>query len=564
MISYIIRRLHSGDVMKKIVIEITNEALSFKYRTNKPVPDNLLNTNVISNNELVFSTDYINDNNKIVGLFINDIAKEKGIKTIIISQNEIAEILMPLLKRIDTIESLYFKEDTNFSYSLCESLASSKSIKEISCYTIPTFMIEILDKKGIKVTSRSEVLFTSEFMQENNLTSYSKIYYKSNIRIGNILKNDDIEDINSFLSINKYLRTIHMEKGNIPDIEKICELLHANRRKNINIEIHDDINDIDVVDKLKAINKKYKSKYKVKLSLVYSKDYLEKNYLKQVIFTTLKLCSLIIFLIIGAIFSYILYDNHQSELKVNAIKDEIAELIDEENVNEQEDNGNESTPENQESTSSDNSNQIKEPVVKKTYKKLLGKNSDTVGWLIVPGTKIDYPVLKGTDNSYYLERDFNRDRDSNGWIFMDYRNDEQDLDSNTIIYGHNRYYSGVMFGTLNNVTKKKWQNNEANHYITFNTMYKSMKWKVFSIYSIDVTSDYLYINFENDENYQNFIDLIKSRSNYQFNTEVTTNDKILTLSTCLDNDKRLVVHAVLVTSDENSEDANKIQSYIGN
>ena len=146
---------------------------------------------------------------------------------------------------------------------------------------------------------------------------------------------------------------------------------------------------------------------------------------------------------------------------------------------------------------------------------------------------------------------------------MDYRNGDQELDSNTIIYGHNRYYSGVMFGTLNNVTKKRWLNNESNHYITFNTMYQSMTWKVFSIYSIDVTSDYLYINFENDETYQNFINLIKGRSNYQFNTEVTTKDKILTLSTCLDNDKRLVVHAVLINSNENAEDANKIQSYVG-
>ena len=556
MVLYIIGRINSGDSMRKIVIEITNESLNIKYRTNQPIPDNLVNTNVINNNELVFSTDYINDNNKIVGLFINDIAKDKDIKTINISQNEIAEIIIPLLKRIDNIEKIYLKEETNFSYSLCESLANNKSIKEINCYTIPTFMMEILDKKGIKVISRSEVLFTSEFMQENNLTSYSKIYYKSSIRISNILKNDDIEDINSFLSINKYLRTIHLEKGNIPDIEKICELLYANRRKNINIEIHDDINDIDVVDKLKALNKKYKSKYKVKLSLVYSKDYLEKNYLKQVIFTTLKLCSIIIFLIIGAIFSYILYDNYQSELKVKAITDEIAELL-VEDVEQTPGDKKEETP----AEETQNTQPEEDPVV--SYQKLLGKNSDTVGWLIVPGTKIDYPVLKGTDNSYYLQRNFNRAKDSNGWIFMDYRNGDQELDSNTIIYGHNRYYSGVMFGTLNNVTKKRWLNNESNHYITFNTMYQSMTWKVFSIYSIDVTSDYLYINFENDETYQNFINLIKGRSNYQFNTEVTTKDKILTLSTCLDNDKRLVVHAVLINSNENAEDANKIQSYVG-
>ena len=538
--------------MKKIVIEISDNALSFKYRTNKPVPDNLLNTNVISNNELVFSVDYINANGKIVGMFINDLAEDKGINTAVISLNEIAELIIPLLKKVEAIQSVCLNDDATLSYSLCEAIVESRHIKQVSCYAIPTFMIEILDKKNVEVVSRSEILFTSLFMQENNLTSFSKIYYKSSIRISEILKNDDIEDLNSFLSINKYLRTIHLEKGYIPDIEKVCSMLSSNRRKNINIEIHEDINDIDTVYKLKKINKKYKSKYKIKLSLIYSKDYLEKNYLKQIIFTTLKACSIIIFLIIGSIFGYIIFNNYQSELKVNDIKDEIIKVMDEEPVKEI-------------APVLKNAPEQEQPVVQQeqaSYKKLLGKNSDTVGWLTVLGTKIDYPIVKGADNSYYLSRNFNREKDYNGWVFMDYRNDEQNLDSNTIIYGHNRYYSGVMFGTLNNVTKKKWLNNADNQYITFNTLYKSMTWKVFSIYSIDVTSDYLYINFENDESFQNFINLIKGRSNYQFDANVTVNDKILTLSTCLDNDKRLVVHAVLINSNENSEDANKIQSYI--
>ena len=542
----------NSKAMKKIVIEISDNALSFKYRTNKPVPDNLLNTNVISNNELVFSVDYINANGKIVGMFINDLAEDKGINTAVISLNEIAELIIPLLKKVEAIQSVCLNDDATLPYSLCEAIIESRHIKQVSCYAIPTFMIEILDKKNVEVVSRSEILFTSLFMQENNLTSFSKIYYKSSIRISEILKNDDIEDLNSFLSINKYLRTIHLEKGYIPDIEKVCSMLSSNRRKNINIEIHEDINDIDTVYKLKKINKKYKSKYKIKLSLIYSKDYLEKNYLKQIIFTTLKACSIIIFLIIGSIFGYIIFNNYQSELKVNDIKDEIIKVMDEEPVKEI-------------APVLKNAPEQEQPVVQQeqaSYKKLLGKNSDTVGWLTVLGTKIDYPIVKGADNSYYLSRNFNREKDYNGWVFMDYRNDEQNLDSNTIIYGHNRYYSGVMFGTLNNVTKKKWLNNADNQYITFNTLYKSMTCKVFSIYSIDVTSDYLYINFENDESFQNFINLIKGRSNYQFDANVTVNDKILTLSTCLDNDKRLVVHAVLINSNENSEDANKIQSYI--
>ena len=65
--------------MKKITIQIQDKSLIFKYRTNKPVPTNLLNTNVISNNELIFSDEYIKENTKLVGLFLSDLAKMREI-----------------------------------------------------------------------------------------------------------------------------------------------------------------------------------------------------------------------------------------------------------------------------------------------------------------------------------------------------------------------------------------------------------------------------------------------------------------------------------------------------
>lgn len=524
--------------MKKIAIEIKEDTLFFKYRTNKPVPVDLLNTNVISNNELVFSDDYIVKNAKIVSLFINDLAIDRNIKNIAISNNEMALDIINLLKGIKEVSCLDLKEDTTLSYSLYEKIIGLSNIKKINCYAIPTYLIELLDKAGIIVESRSEVLFTSSFMQENNLFSFSKIYYKSSVRISNDLSNDDIEDFETFIKINKYLRTIHLEKCNIKDIETICEILANERRKNINIQIHDNINDLDVIEKLRNLNKKYRKKRKIKLSLIYSKDYLEQNYLKQIIFTTLKVCSLIIFAIVGSIFGYIFYNNYQSEKKVDNIKEQITEVLGQ-------------VPEEQ--PVEDNQTPVEEPVQEtvkadpliENYQKLLELNSDTVGWLTVKGTKIDYPVVKSTDNSYYLKRNFNREKDYNGWVFMDYRNDAKNLDSNTIIYAHNRYYSGVMFGTLNNVTKNNWHKNPDNLYITFNSMYETMTWKVFSIYNIEVTSDYLYTNFNTSEEYQNFINLLKGRSLFEFDTEVTAQDKILTLSTCLDNNRRLVVHAVL-------------------
>lgn len=527
--------------MKKIAIEIKDDTLFFKYRTNKPVPVNLLNTNVISDNELVFSDEYIVKNAKIVGLFINDLATDKNIKNITISNNEMALIIIDLLKGVKEVSCLELKEDTTLSYSLYEKISKLSNIKKINCYAIPTYLIELLDKAGILVESRSEILFTSTFMQENNLVSFSKIYYKSNVRFSNDLSDDDIEDFKTFININKYLKTIHLEKCNIKDIETICEMLVDERRKNINIQIHDNINDLDIIEKLRNLNKKYKKKRKIKLTLVYSKEYLEQNYLKQIIFTTLKVCSLIIFAIVGSIFGYIFYNNYQSEKKVDNIKDQITEVLD---------TTSEEKPSNNDSPSEEN--EAVDPLIE-NYQKLLTINSDTVGWLTVKGTKIDYPVVKTSDNSYYLKRNFNREKDYNGWVFMDYRNNAKSLDSNTIIYAHNRYYSGVMFGTLNNVTKNNWRNNPDNLYITFNSMYEQMTWKVFSIYNIEVTSDYLYTNFNTNEEYQKFINLIKDRSNFKFDTEVTTQDKILTLSTCLDNNRRLVVHAVLQKDTKNQE-----------
>lgn len=527
--------------MKKIAIEIKDDTLFFKYRTNKPVPVNLLNTNVISDNELVFSDEYIVKNAKIVGLFINDLATDKNIKNITISNNEMALIIIDLLKGVKEVSCLELKEDTTLSYSLYEKISKLSNIKKINCYAIPTYLIELLDKAGILVESRSEILFTSTFMQENNLVSFSKIYYKSNVRFSNDFYDDDIEDFKTFIKINKYLKTIHLEKCNIKDIETICEMLVDERRKNINIQIHDNINDLDIIEKLRNLNKKYKKKRKIKLTLVYSKEYLEQNYLKQIIFTTLKVCSLIIFAIVGSIFGYIFYNNYQSEKKVDNIKDQITEVLD---------TTSEEEPSNNNSSSEEN--EAVDPLIE-NYQKLLTINSDTVGWLTVKGTKIDYPVVKTSDNSYYLKRNFNREKDYNGWVFMDYRNNAKSLDSNTIIYAHNRYYSGVMFGTLNNVTKNNWRNNPDNLYITFNSMYEQMTWKVFSIYNIEVTSDYLYTNFNTNEEYQKFINLIKDRSNFKFDTEVTTQDKILTLSTCLDNNRRLVVHAVLQKETKNQE-----------
>lgn len=184
------------------------------------------------------------------------------------------------------------------------------------------------------------------------------------------------------------------------------------------------------------------------------------------------------------------------------------------------------------------------------FTKLLKENSDTAGWLYVNNTNINYPFVQGKDNTYYLNHAFDRNRSAVGWLFADYRSDLKSFKKNTVIYGHGRV-DQVMFGSLENVLKKSWYNNTDNHIIKLSTPTQNTLWQVFSVYTIEAESYYLTHNFENDESYDKFLRIIESRSKYDFGAELDVNDKILTLSTCLNyNGERIVLHAKLVKSQD--------------
>ena len=174
------------------------------------------------------------------------------------------------------------------------------------------------------------------------------------------------------------------------------------------------------------------------------------------------------------------------------------------------------------------------------------QNPDTIAYIKVNNTKIDYVVVKGTDNSYYLTHNFNKEYNIAGWIFGDYRNRFNGTDKNLIIYGHNTK-DGSMFGTLIDVLDSKWQSNKDNLEITLVTEQGQYKYQVFSTYPIVPEDYYLTTAFSSDEEYLNFLNELKSRSNNNYNVELTANDKILTLSSCIgEGEKRVVLHAKLI------------------
>lgn len=184
------------------------------------------------------------------------------------------------------------------------------------------------------------------------------------------------------------------------------------------------------------------------------------------------------------------------------------------------------------------------------FKELLQKNKETVGWIKVNNTNVNYSVVQHNDNEYYLKHDFNKNYNINGWIYGDYRADFQYFGTNTIIYAHNMT-NRTMFGSLVWCLKDSWYKNEENHYIKLSTPYSNTVWEIFSIYTIVPEVYYLKTYFASDEEHQEFLNKLKKRSIYNFNKDnLTTDDKILTLSTCTDDGtKRIVIHAKMIKAE---------------
>lgn len=514
--------------MRKILITIKNNSLifTFNYKLDEEIKD-LVNTNIISDNKLIFSDEYIKDNSHIVGLFIKELILDQKIKKLIITNLEIITIFKNCFKDIDSLNTLYISDENNFTYAAYEIITKLTKFKKISCYSIPTYMIDLFDKNNIEVESRAEILYTSNFMEENNLTSYSKIYYKTSLKIAPPLTEQDYNDFDAFCKINRYLRTINFNACSIDGINSISKILIQNRIK-ARIIINDNITSKEIIEKLKKLKKVLKLRH-IDLELKYTKEYVSRNYMKQLVTTTMFLCAFIIFLIASGSTVYVILNNKESEKNVERIAQKIEDKIAEDNF---------------ENENTDIINQDDDGMIPK-MRSLLDLNSDTVGWLTVPGTNINYPVVKTNDNNFYLDHNFDKERDYNGWVFMNHQNNSRNLNKNTILFAHNRFYSGVMFGTLHKLTEEKWYSQASNISIFYNTLYDELEWEVFSIYRVKVTDDYLKISFDSDNEWLDFIKMIKDRSMFESSATITKDDQILTLSTCVENDQRLVVHAVL-------------------
>ncbi len=545
--------------MDKLIFKITTNLLTVSILKKDTAKENLNNTNIIDTKELVFSKDYILENLELVSSFLNVVIIKREVKKVLIKDYSIISLIIKIINTIPSIEELYLKPDKTINYKIFMELLENKYLKTLDVYDMPAYLLERLDlNKNLKVNTRTELFFISNFMNKNDLFTYSNIYYKKNIHINELFNKEDIDDFDTFININHHLKTINISKFSSSVLNYVVQLIIENNKSNIKIIISEVGNNLDdiyqTITEFKNSHDKYFKENSINFKINYSLDFKRKNLFKQLNLNFLKISFLSVIVLILVLMGLNYYKNYAQARDIKNIEDELQSIINqidrEYDFDNQDDDIEIIGPDSGITVPTTTKSNYVSSYYKnydRVFDTLLKINSDTKGWITLNNTRIDYPVVQAADNDFYLKRDYNGYKNSMGWIFMDYRNNIDVLNQNTIIYGHN-ITDGIMFGTLRYAMNSSWYTKTVNQVITFNTLNSAMQWQIISIYRIPNTTDYLTNSFYSKKDYQTFLDLIVGRSIYNFNQEITTDDKILTLSTCQNRgQERLVVHAKLIS-----------------
>lgn len=183
------------------------------------------------------------------------------------------------------------------------------------------------------------------------------------------------------------------------------------------------------------------------------------------------------------------------------------------------------------------------------FRELYAANNDLTGWLIIPGTVIDYPVMQCEDNEYYLHHNFYREEDRYGCLFVKDIADVDTPGTNFIIYGHNMK-DGAMFGELDEYRDKSFY--EEHPFINFDTLYEERTYEIMAVFlsrvykeDEDVFKYYQFYQADSEEEFLAFYENIMDRTLYETGVTAEFGDTFLMLSTCAYHEEngRLVVVA---------------------
>ena len=275
--------------MKKILISFNDDTINFKYKIDKTKQERdlsktLLNTNVISNDELLFSDAYLKNNINIMTSFLTEIIKDKKIKKLSIDEFDIIPIVLNITNSIKDITHLYITPDVTINYKVYEKLLEASYLKYINCFEIPSFMVEKLCNNGIVVDLRCEIISISNFVYQNKLVNYTKMYYRKTIKIFKKLNEEDLNDFETFCQINRNLKTIYVYAFDFEMIKNMYIILEKTNKKNVKILIYQNLSNTKLINEslkeLKIVNKLLNKNCDSKIKIIYSMDYISKNFVK--------------------------------------------------------------------------------------------------------------------------------------------------------------------------------------------------------------------------------------------------------------------------------------------
>lgn len=184
---------------------------------------------------------------------------------------------------------------------------------------------------------------------------------------------------------------------------------------------------------------------------------------------------------------------------------------------------------------------------------LLSRYPDVVGWIEIPGAGISYPLVQGTDNSYYLHHLPTKESAISGSIFMDAHNLPDFSDSNTVIYGHNMK-DGSMFASLD-MLKNPAVYRDQPYFRIYLPDQKILVYEIFSVYIGSSDGAAYTYRFPAKSDFQDFLAAVCSLAEYDTGTTVTDTDRIVTLSTCTNSSRRsrFLVHGKQIQIMEGSK-----------
>ncbi len=536
-----------------IVLTILNNTLIFNYRTINDDESVFINKNSLYKDSLYYTLNKYKKNYKNILETIKNINND--INNIKIVRLMTFKYIIPYINDLN-IENVILEFNSSISIS-DYNLFLSTNIKNIYCYYMPSSILNKFEDKKINVfkTMQNEISF--DFLSQQDLFEIDTLYYKKVIKITKEYLGL-IKDLEEFLKINYNLKAIHIYVYSKDLIESVVNLVKNDESRNVIVFLHQGYDKgnfiVNNFDWLKELSDKCKEDYTCEFRIIYANSFLKNNLFKQLTLNNLKLVSVLcIYVCVVCLLIVKAYD-YIEKISIDSLNNTLINESYASSNTQDESNNIPVVTEDLELEDRDvlMEEEIPKEEIKSKYtfenslKSLKKINKETIGYLIVNNTNISYPVVQHNDNNYYLKHDFYKNKNSMGWIYLDYRNDAKTLNDNNIIYGHSML-NGTMFGTLKKVLNSTWRKEKDNLIISLDTENNNYKFKIFSVYKVDYTTDYLKVKFDSKKEKEDFIKLIKSRSNYKFDTKVTADDKILTLSTCTgNNNKRLVVHAVLL------------------